>query len=356
MDYKSKTANDKEISIYYFSATGNSLKLSQDIAAAFGGAGLFRMTPSAGITASDSRIVGFIFPVYMGGLPGIVRRFLESYPFRKGVYYFSIGTYYTYKGCAVSVVDKIMSGKGVRLDYGYNLPTVGNCLKEYEVSSVRRTKILERAELYTSRIIDDLKKGKRKKPFPYCRLSDLLHKGLFNAFFSRSHLNFSLENGCMGCGVCERVCPVNNITLKKRSAPVGNRLRGLPCLRTLVSPECHSDREVQRAAAIPSSSCKKNDAVPCGMTGSYAAYPEIPVCFPFVGFHRNQPVLALFMPTGHRNDMDDLTHPCHHLEESAHVLEYPHASLFAGYREWSNSMYQPSLTGLYSVVSLYVLR
>ena len=174
MDYKSKTANDKEISIYYFSATGNSLKLSQDIAAAFGGAGLFRMTPSAGITASDSRIVGFIFPVYMGGLPGIVRRFLESYPFRKGVYYFSIGTYYTYKGCAVSVVDKIMSGKGVRLDYGYNLPTVGNCLKEYEVSSVRRTKILERAELYTSRIIDDLKKGKRKKPFPYCRLLELL--------------------------------------------------------------------------------------------------------------------------------------------------------------------------------------
>ena len=214
MDYKSKTANDKEISIYYFSATDISLKLSQDIAAAFGGAGLFRMTPSAGITASDSRIVGFIFPVYMGGLPGIVSQVLESYPFRKGVYYFSIGTYYTYKGCAVSVVDKIMSGKGVRLDYGYNLPTVGNCLKEYEVSSVRRTKILERAELYTSRIIDDLKKGKRKKPFPYCRLSDLLHKGLFNAFFSRSHLNFSLENRCMGCGVCERVCPVNNITLK----------------------------------------------------------------------------------------------------------------------------------------------
>jgi len=44
------------------------------------------------------------------------------------------------------------------------------------------------------------------------------------------------------------------------------------------------------------------------MTGSYAAYPEIPVCFPFVGFHRNQPVLALFMPTGHRNDTLDL-HP-----------------------------------------------
>jgi hypothetical protein len=28
----------------------------------------------------------------------------------------------------------------------------------------------------------------------------------------------------------------------------------------------------------------------------------------------------------------------------------------SGYREWSNLMYQPALTGLYSVVSLYVLR
>ena len=86
----------------------------------------------------------FYIPRIYGRTARLVRRFLESYPFRKGVYYFSIGTYYTYKGCAVSVVDKIMSGKGVRLDYGYNLPTVGNCLKEYEVSSVRRTKILER--------------------------------------------------------------------------------------------------------------------------------------------------------------------------------------------------------------------
>ena len=338
MDYKSKTANDKEISIYYFSATGNSLKLSQDIAAAFGGAGLFRMTPSAGITASDSRIVGFIFPVYMGGLPGIVRRFLESYPFRKGVYYFSIGTYYTYKGCAVSVVDKIMSGKGVRLDYGYNLPTVGNCLKEYFTNNRR------------------LEKRQTEKAFPVLQVIGSVAQRAVQCFFQSLALELLLGKWLYGMW-CLRTCMSREqYYAEKRSAPVGNRLRGLPCLRTLVSPECHSDREVQRAAAIPSSSCKKNDAVPCGMTGSYAACPEIPVCFPFVGFHRNQPVLALFMPTGHRNDMDDLTHPCHHLEESAHVLEYPHASLFAGYREWSNSMYQPSLTGLYSVVSLYVLR
>lgn len=33
-----------------------------------------------------------------------------------------------------------------------------------------------------------------------------------------------------------------------------------------------------------------------------------------------------------------------------------HLFVFSGYREWSNSMYQFPLMGLYSVVSLYVLR
>lgn len=36
--------------------------------------------------------------------------------------------------------------------------------------------------------------------------------------------------------------------------------------------------------------------------------------------------------------------------------ESSHAFIISGYREWSNSMYQSPLTGLYSVVSLYVLR
>lgn len=214
------------------------------------------MTPSAGITASDSRIVGFIFPVYMGGLPGIVRRFLESYPFRKGVYYFSIGTYYTYKGCAVSVVDKIMSGKGVRLDYGYNLPTVGNCLKEYEVSSVRRTKILERAELYTSRIIDDLEKRQMEKAFPVLQVIGSVAQRAVQCLFQSLALELLLGKWLYGMW-CLRTCMSREqYYAEKRSAPVGNRLRGLPCLRTLVSPESFRSGS-PKGGAIPSPAVKR---------------------------------------------------------------------------------------------------
>lgn len=203
--------NDKEMAIYYFSATGNSLKLSLDIASHFSETKLIKIKAKDDVESSDAKMVGFIFPVYMGGLPNVVREFLQNYPFKKGVYYFSIGTYYTYKGNAMSAVNKIMSHKGVSLNYGNYLPSVGNCLKEYEVSEKKRIKIWERANTHTQAIINDLK-NRSERPAPsYCQLSDTFHKGLFRVFFHNSHLKFTVENHCINCRVCEKICPVNNI-------------------------------------------------------------------------------------------------------------------------------------------------
>lgn len=203
--------NKKEMVIYYFSATGNSLKLSLDIASRFDGAELIKIDVNTKKDPARSKMIGFIFPVYMGGLPDIVRKFLNEYPFVNDVYYFSIATYYTYKGCAMSVVHKILSDRGVSLNYGNYLPSVGNCLKEYEVSPTRRLKILKQAEVQTENLIEDLMSKRVKRSSTYCRLSDLLHKGLFNAIFNKSRLKFTVEGNCVNCRVCEKVCPTNNI-------------------------------------------------------------------------------------------------------------------------------------------------
>lgn len=164
----------------------------------------------------DSAIVGFVFPVYMGGIPDIIYKFLKYFPFRKEVYYFSIATYYTYKGNTLSIVNKILNDKGVCLNYGNYVPTVGNCLKEYEVPAVKRPAILERADAVTSKIADDIKNKTDKRLPKYCGVSEKLHKSLFNLFFKDTHKKFVLEDSCIGCGMCSRVCPVHNISIKKK--------------------------------------------------------------------------------------------------------------------------------------------
>lgn len=213
----------KTIAVYYFSATGNSFKLSMDIASHLKDVELYRISNSNENTVySDAEMIGFIFPVYMGGIPDIVKRFLQDFPYQKGVYYFSIATYYKYRGRAVSIVDKIMSEKGVSLSYANYLPSVGNCLKEYEVLLKQRTKILERSESLTTFILQDLEKQIMKPAAKYRRLSDRLHKKLFNAFFSPSRMNFVVGSNCIQCGICEKICPVNNIHVEEKG-PVWER-------------------------------------------------------------------------------------------------------------------------------------
>lgn len=211
----------EKLVIYYFSATGNSLKLSLDIASHFPGSELINIATTKGADHPQSSKVGFIFPVYMGGLPKIVYQFLRCFPFKEDVYYFSIGTYYTYKGCAIPIVNKIMTDKGVSLNYGNYLPSVGNCLMEYEVTERKRIPILKKVDEITLDLISDIENNSKKTSSKYYRLSEKFHKWLFNVFFLKAYNKFSLEDSCTNCGICEKICPVNNITLENRKPQWG---------------------------------------------------------------------------------------------------------------------------------------
>lgn len=209
-----KMKSKESLTIYYFSATGNSMKLSLDLASYFPDSKLINIATAKVVEHPTSLKVGFIFPVYMGGLPKIVDHFLKNFPFEKDIYYFSIGTYYTYKGCAIPIVNKIMLDKGVSLNYGNYLPTVGNCLMEYEVTERKRTAILKRVEGITLNLVSDIKNNLETTPSRYCRLLEKFHKWLFNIFFAKAYKKFALEDNCINCGICRKICPTNNITLE----------------------------------------------------------------------------------------------------------------------------------------------
>lgn len=202
--------------IYYFSATGNSLKLAQDIAQAHEEAQLIPITPdtSVDVHPSDTKI-GFIFPVYMGVLPELVKSFLEVFPAQKDVYYFAVSTYYTYKGIALSVVNKLLREKGAELSYSNAVSTVGTCLMEYEVKASKRPHILQRAEEQTGMIVEEIRKNSRNTSSKGCTVATRLHEKVFRFFFADAHQKFNVEENCVGCGKCEKVCPVQNISLQQ---------------------------------------------------------------------------------------------------------------------------------------------
>ena len=65
--------------IYYFSGTGNSLKVAKDIAAELKDTEIIQICKNnMGINNTTSNKIGIVFPVYVSGMPLLVKEFIEK--------------------------------------------------------------------------------------------------------------------------------------------------------------------------------------------------------------------------------------------------------------------------------------
>ncbi len=131
--------------IYYFSGTGNSLAVARDLAGKLDGrlvsiaslSNRQRITPGAGA-------LGLVFPVYHGGLPLIVQRFVSTLAELENRYIFAVCTYGDAPGLAISYLadlisqggGKLASGWAVHMPYNYLTPVV--FAQEFEVAFTLR--------------------------------------------------------------------------------------------------------------------------------------------------------------------------------------------------------------------------
>jgi ferredoxin len=108
---------------------------------------------------------------------------------------------------------------------------VDNSLKFYDmekqISLIPSKHIDENLEI----IVSDIK-AKRK----YIKKVNFLKKGfskigfkLYNKEVGDYDKKFSIEAHCNGCGICAKVCPVNNIEMKSAPTFTGNCIRCYAC-------------------------------------------------------------------------------------------------------------------------------
>ena len=204
---------DKRMTIFYFSATGNSLHAARAIAARHDNSAVIPMKAGAEKDCFESDIVGFVFPVYVGILPRTVKDFLSSFPIRQDTYYFCVTTFYTYRGIALGLTDKILREKGAALDYGNAVSTVGNCLMEYEVPEKRRAPKLLKADRKLAAIADDI--ANRVQRCGFFSFGEKIHAKLFRLVFEGIDKKFRTNDRCTGCGICTQICQRNNIVLEE---------------------------------------------------------------------------------------------------------------------------------------------
>ena len=199
--------------IFYFSATGNSLYTAKKLAEIMGDSSIDSMTkePPMNEIGDKNEAVGFIFPSYYGDLPRLVRKFISELKINPASWIFCVSTIGAPLGLgqgSVAALEQLLFEKGLRLCYGRGITMPRNYVMAYNpLPPESGTAANKKADVKLRRIADDIKARK-----PDIRKSFLTSKKLYENIESLDE-SFYAESHCNGCGVCEKICPVKNIEL-----------------------------------------------------------------------------------------------------------------------------------------------
>ncbi|MBN2144577.1 MAG: EFR1 family ferrodoxin [Candidatus Aureabacteria bacterium] len=205
--------------LYYFSGTGNSLKVAKDLSAELGETELVPITNviKEDITAPAER-VGIVFPVYCWGVPRIIRDFIERLKPAEPCYFFSVCTCGGIPAGTLEQLSGLFLSKGMKLNAGFFVKMPGNCVTLYGAfSKEKQNKMFDKSKQKIKEIASAVRNRKdspvEKNSFFVNWLLGLVNKLSFSHFPSQDR-HFWTDERCNSCGICEKICPRNNIRIE----------------------------------------------------------------------------------------------------------------------------------------------
>lgn len=230
--------------IIYFSGTGNTRRVAEALAAALSDNHLHELSPEelrnpasfCDMPVGEERVV-WCFPVYSWGVPPVVVNFLKRFkaaaPFADALHHM-VATCGDDIGRTDRQWRRIMASRGLRTGgaYAVQMPNTYVLMKGFDVDSPEVTKGKLKASAEAVKAIaasieeggpDILIPGK----FPGIKTSVIYP---WFKRFAMSPKPFHATAACVGCGICSRTCPMQNITPDSDDTPRWGKACAL-CLR-----------------------------------------------------------------------------------------------------------------------------
>lgn len=209
-----------ETTIFYFSATGNSLHVAKSLAGKLNQSTLVSMPTLRHVetTMAVTERVGFVFPTHYFGLPPIVSAFINKIDMSNVQYSFAVVTSGSSRhlSSALHQVEVILEKKGRKLDAGFHVEMISSYIPLSDIPPTAKvSQKLSQADRALEKIASEILAQKSvHETEHFWGPFNAINKYWKNKQLSQAHRKFSYTDTCVSCGNCEKICPVNNIRLQ----------------------------------------------------------------------------------------------------------------------------------------------
>ncbi len=198
--------------IFYFSGTGNSLKVARDLANELGDCEIVSMNKKYSIKENEYERIGFVFPVYSSGIGRNVAKFIKQLEIQNDPYIFAVATCQAWVGVSFSQINYFLKKRSHKLHYGQGLSMVGNFVSMYDMSKNSDAK-LEKSKEKLAVIVNDVKNKNSNKFKKGNKLFKFVNKIAIKAYPNWDK-GFRVSSDCVACEKCKNICPVKNISME----------------------------------------------------------------------------------------------------------------------------------------------
>ena len=196
--------------IFYFSGTGNSKWIAQQIATSTNDELVDIIMLKTVLNLDQEKRIGFVFPIYAWGIPEPVLTFVKKLP-QTNAFTYGVCTCGADAGAAMKKLSTLY-----HLDSCYSVTMPNNYIIGYDVEDedIIRKKIAD-AKIESDRISSEILQSQKVylvNEGPLALLKSSLASMAFNAF-ARNTKPFYATDLCNGCGLCAKNCPLSTIIL-----------------------------------------------------------------------------------------------------------------------------------------------
>lgn len=215
--------------ILYFTATGNSLHIAKSLGGEL--LSIPKMDKEGIYDFSDDKI-GIVFPLHAWGVPSYVVDFLKKVTFNCD-YLFAVTTYGIYSGAVAKHLTDIGNETGFTFDYINRIKMVDNYIPTFAMEKEIKKEPKKQIEKQFASVKADIDASKK-----WILKESFINKLSFNYMAKRGSKPFNkkrlkvhvygegienyvyVEDTCTQCGICTKVCPVDNIEIDKENGKI----------------------------------------------------------------------------------------------------------------------------------------